>query len=56
MLVDGGDGGIQMSEQQMMMTPFIKRCLISPDHHQHSTWRISAPAEQWRFSFKAQFD
>ena len=37
MLVDGGDGGIQMSEQQKMMTPFIKCCLISPDHHQHST-------------------
>ena len=43
MMVDGADGGIQMSEQQMMMTSFIKCCLISPYHHQHSTWRISEP-------------
>ena len=43
MIVDGADGGIQMSEQQMMMTSFIKYCLISPYHHQHSTPRISGP-------------
>ena len=43
MMVDGADGGIQMSEQQMMMTSFIKYCLISPYHDQHSTPRISGP-------------